>query len=290
MLEFDRHVATSTLDIAYADTGPADGPVVFLMHGWPDAARTWNDVAARLNDAGYRTIVPELRGAGGTRFLTDDAARDGSAVALVHDAIELMEALEIDAFDFVGHDWGACAAYTIAALYPERVRRIAALSVGYQPSGAFDVPDFAQSRRWWYQWFMSLDAGPKAVAADPKGVCADSMGHVGARRLVRRGGIRRHGARFRESGLGADHAQCVSAALAHGRSVRSGAVRALSEARRGREDRCALARDSRRRGYVHRSVNVGGAGRLFHGWLRARGDRRRRVFRSGRRWRQWRTR
>jgi pimeloyl-ACP methyl ester carboxylesterase len=169
MLDFDRHIATPTLDIAYADSGPAEGPVVFLLHGWPDAARGWSRVAERLNAAGYRTVVPELRGAGGTRFLDADAVRDGSAVALVQDAIDLADALNVESFDFVGHDWGARTAYALAALYPERVRRIAALSVGYQPAGAFDVPDFAQSRRWWYQWFMTLDAGPAAVAADPKG-------------------------------------------------------------------------------------------------------------------------
>ncbi|WP_277183728.1 alpha/beta fold hydrolase [Caballeronia sp. BR00000012568055] len=169
MLEFVRHVTTPTLDIAYADTGPAEGPVVVLLHGWPDAARGWSAVADRLNAAGYRTVVPELRGAGGTRFLQADAVRDGSAVAIVQDAIDLADALGIDQFDLAGHDWGARAAYTAAALYPQRVRRIAALSVGFQPAGVFELPDFAQARRYWYQWFMSLDDGPKKVAADPKG-------------------------------------------------------------------------------------------------------------------------
>jgi pimeloyl-ACP methyl ester carboxylesterase len=169
MLEFARHVTTPTLDIAYADTGPAEAPVVVLLHGWPDAARGWSAVADRLNVAGHRTVVPELRGAGGTRFLKADAVRDGSAVALVQDAIDLADALGIDQFDLVGHDWGARAAYSAAALYPERVRRIAALSVGFQPAGVFELPDFAQARRYWYQWFMSLDDGPKKVAADPKG-------------------------------------------------------------------------------------------------------------------------
>jgi pimeloyl-ACP methyl ester carboxylesterase len=169
MLEFARHVTTPTLDIAYADTGPAEAPVVVLLHGWPDAARSWSAVADRLNAAGYRTVVPELRGAGGTRFLQADAVRDGSAVALVKDAIDLADALGIDQFDLVGHDWGARAAYSAAALYPKRVRRIAALSVGFQPAGVFELPDFAQARRYWYQWFMSLDDGPKKVAADPKG-------------------------------------------------------------------------------------------------------------------------
>ncbi|KAK42880.1 epoxide hydrolase [Caballeronia jiangsuensis] len=169
MLDFGRHARTPTLDIAYADSGPADGPVVLLIHGWPDAARAWNAVALRLNEAGYRTIVPELRGAGGTRFLRDDTVRDGSGVALANDAVDLADALGIAQFDVVGHDWGARAAYTIAALFPDRVRRMAALALAYQPRGVFELPDFSQARRFWYQWFMSLDGGPDAVAADPKG-------------------------------------------------------------------------------------------------------------------------
>ncbi|GJH11906.1 alpha/beta hydrolase [Caballeronia novacaledonica] len=169
MLDFARHARTPTLDIAYADSGPADGRIVLLIHGWPDAARAWNAVAARLNEAGYRTIVPELRGAGGTRFLRDDTVRDGSGVALANDAVDLADALGIAQFDVVGHDWGARAAYTISALFPDRVRRMAALALAYQPRGVFELPDFSQARRFWYQWFMSLDGGPDAVAADPKG-------------------------------------------------------------------------------------------------------------------------
>lgn len=169
MLDFGRHARTPTLDIAYADSGPADAPIVMLLHGWPDAARAWNPVAQRLNDAGYRTIVPELRGAGGTRFLRDDTVRDGSGVALAKDAVDLADVLGIAQFDVVGHDWGARAAYTISALFPERVRRMAALALAYQPRGVFELPDFSQARRFWYQWFMSLDGGPDAVAADPKG-------------------------------------------------------------------------------------------------------------------------
>lgn len=169
MLDFGRRARTPTLDIAYADSGPAGGPVVILIHGWPDAARAWNAVAARLNSSGYRTLVPELRGAGGTRFLSADTVRDGSGVALANDAVDLADALGIAQFDVVGHDWGARAAYTIAALFPERARRIAALALAYQPRGVFRLPDFSQARRFWYQWFMSLDGGPDAVAADPKG-------------------------------------------------------------------------------------------------------------------------
>ncbi len=140
--------------------------------------------------------MPELRGAGGSRFLSGDAVRDGSSVVLVQDAVDLADVLGLDRFDFVGHDWGARAAYMLSALFPDRVRRAAALSVGYQPSGGFDLPDFAQSRRWWYQWFMSLDASPDAVAADPKRFRAPSVRHLGAARLVRRSRVRCDGARL----------------------------------------------------------------------------------------------
>jgi pimeloyl-ACP methyl ester carboxylesterase len=169
MLEFKHHAKTAKLDIAYADAGPDDGSAVILLHGWPDAARAWSRVAAKLNDAGFRTIVPELRGSGATRFLHDDTVRDGSGVALAQDAIDLADALGLSTFDVVGHDWGARAAYTMAALFPERVRRIAALALAFQPRGAFTLPDFSQARKFWYQWFMALDDAPSVIRADPKG-------------------------------------------------------------------------------------------------------------------------
>ena len=80
-----------------------------------------------------------------------------------------MDALGIRRFSVIGHDWGARAAYALAAIAPERLETIAALSVGYSPRGAFPVPPFEQSRAWWYQWFMSVDRGAEAVARDPKG-------------------------------------------------------------------------------------------------------------------------
>ncbi|TKC92345.1 alpha/beta hydrolase [Trinickia terrae] len=163
------HALTDILDIAYEDAGPGDGPPVILLHGWPDAARAWKPVAARLNQAGFRTITPNLRGSGQTTFLSPDTVRDGSGVALAQDAIDLADALGLARFEVVGHDWGARAAYTIAALFPERVNSIAAIALAFQPRGAFVLPDFSQARRFWYQWFMSLDGGPDAVRRDPKG-------------------------------------------------------------------------------------------------------------------------
>lgn len=165
-----RHARTTKLDIAYSDSGPPAGQPVLLLHGWPDSARAWAPVAARLNAAGFRTIAPDLRGFGETRFVRDDIMRDGTGVALAQDAADLAAAIGLARFDVVGHDWGARAAYTLGALFPNRVRRIAALALGFQPHGAFTLPaDFAQARRFWYQWFMTLDDGPAAIRRDPKG-------------------------------------------------------------------------------------------------------------------------
>jgi pimeloyl-ACP methyl ester carboxylesterase len=164
-----RFARTTKLEIAYTTSGPADGPPVMLLHGWPDAARAWTPVAARLAEAGFRLIIPDLRGSAHTRFISPDIPRDGSGVALARDAIDLADSLGMNRFDVLGHDWGARTAYTMAALFPERIGRIAALALAFQPNAAFELPDFSQARKFWYQWFMALDGGPAAVAADPKG-------------------------------------------------------------------------------------------------------------------------
>jgi pimeloyl-ACP methyl ester carboxylesterase len=90
-------------------------------------------------------------------------------VALAHDALDLANALCLETFAVLGHDWGARVAYILAALFPERVSAIAALALAYQPRGTFGVPSFVQSRRFWYQWFMCTDAGAAAVRKDPIG-------------------------------------------------------------------------------------------------------------------------
>ena len=162
-------VETKTLEISYDEGGPADGPVVLLLHGWPDDPRGWRKVAARLHAAGFRTVAPYLRGFGPTRFLAADTIRDGRGVALAQDAIDLADALRLERFAVVGHDWGARVAYTLAALFPERVTRIVGIALAYQPRGAFTLPPFSQARRFWYQWFLTLDAGADAMRADPTG-------------------------------------------------------------------------------------------------------------------------
>ena len=162
-------VRTPLLDIAYEDSGRKDGRPVMLLHGWPDAPRGWNSVAHSLRTAGWRTIIPYLRGSSPTRFLSESTPRFGGGVALAQDAIDLADALGIGRFAMVGHDWGARAAYTIAALFPERLSAVAALGLGYQPRGVFQIPDFTQSRRFWYQWFLCIDGGMEAVRRDPVG-------------------------------------------------------------------------------------------------------------------------
>jgi pimeloyl-ACP methyl ester carboxylesterase len=163
------HVETAVLEIDVEEEGPADGRPVLLLHGWPDAPCGWGPVARRLHDRGWRTIAPALRGSGETRFHSSDATRDGRGVALAADALDLMDALGLDRAPVVGHDWGARAAYTLAAVAPERVSAIAALALPYQPRGVFSVPEFRQARAFWYQWVMCFDAGAQAVAADPVG-------------------------------------------------------------------------------------------------------------------------
>jgi pimeloyl-ACP methyl ester carboxylesterase len=160
---------TDVLEIAFLQEGEGEGRVALLLHGWPDDATTWLSVAERLSSAGVRTIMPWLRGFGQTRFLSASTCRDGRTEALAKDALDLMDALGIGRFSVIGHDWGARTAYALAAIAPERLETITAISLGYSPRGAFPVPPFEQARAWWYQWFMSVDRGAEAVAKDPKG-------------------------------------------------------------------------------------------------------------------------
>jgi pimeloyl-ACP methyl ester carboxylesterase len=165
----DTTITTDKLAIAYRDEGPREGPAVLLLHGWPDDIRAWRDVVPRLHAAGFRTITPYLRGFGQTRFLSPSTPRDARGVALAQDAIDLADALKIPTFCVVGHDWGARAAYTLAALFPARVTRIVAAALAFQPRGEFRVPPFSQARLFWYQWFLCVDAGAEAVRANPVG-------------------------------------------------------------------------------------------------------------------------
>ncbi len=162
-------ITTDLLQIAFEEAGPTTGRPVLLLHGWPDAPRGWNAVAASLQAEGWRTVAPYLRGSGPTRFLSASTPRVGSSIALAQDAIDLADSLSLERFAVVGHDWGARTAYFLAALFPNRITRIATLSVAYQPRGLFNVPSFDQARRFWYQWFQCTDGGAARIASDPLG-------------------------------------------------------------------------------------------------------------------------
>ena len=159
---------TDHLEIAYTDAGPPDGPVVLLLHGWPDDASTWEAVAARLNAAGLRTVTPTLRGFGETRFRSHGDRRTGNSGVLALDAIGLMDALKVKRFMVAGHDWGSNAAEALAVGWPKRVTRLCMLST---PSrlGGMPTPPFEQCQRQWYHWFQATARGEEAVRADPKG-------------------------------------------------------------------------------------------------------------------------
>ena len=168
-----RRARTSVLEIAYEENGPADGVPVFLMHGFPDDARTWDDVAAPLAAKGYRVIVPYLRGYGPTRFLAPATMRSGQQGAIGSDLKELMDALGIERAFLGGYDWGGRAACIVAALWPERVRGLVSIT-GYniQNIAGNLKPDPADHEwRYWYQWYFNTPRGVAGLAANRHDIC-----------------------------------------------------------------------------------------------------------------------
>jgi pimeloyl-ACP methyl ester carboxylesterase len=164
-----RFEQTELLNIAFEMEGVSSGTPVFLLHGWPDAPASWNHVAATLQKSGFKTISPYLRGSYPTEFRSKTTPRFAGAVAMAQDVIDLANRLGIEQFSVVGHDWGARIAYTLAALFPNRVRAIAALALPFQPRGEFHLGSFAQSKQFWYQFFQCTPAGAEAVRRDPVG-------------------------------------------------------------------------------------------------------------------------
>jgi pimeloyl-ACP methyl ester carboxylesterase len=156
-----KQIDAGLLNVGYAEAGPADGPVVLLLHGWPYDIHSYVDVAPRLASAGYRTIAPYLRGYGTTRFLSDDTFRNGQASAIASDIVALMDALKIKRATLAGFDWGARTANIIAALWPERCNAMVSVSgylIGSQEAGKVPLPPRAELQ-WWYQYYFATDRG-----------------------------------------------------------------------------------------------------------------------------------
>jgi pimeloyl-ACP methyl ester carboxylesterase len=168
-----KRIRTSVLDVAYEESGAADGAPVFLMHGWPYDPRCYDAVIARLVAAGARVIVPYLRGFGPTRFLEQTPPRSGQQAALGNDLRELMDALSVDRAVLAGYDWGGRAACIVAALWPERVRGLVTVNAyniqNIPGAGKPTAP--AQEHRLWYQWYFQMERGRAGVEANQCELC-----------------------------------------------------------------------------------------------------------------------
>jgi len=156
-----KQIDAGVLNVGYAEAGPATGPAVILLHGWPYDIHSYVDVAPLLGARGYRVIVPYLRGYGTTRFLSADTIRNGQPSAVASDIIALMDALKIDKAVIAGFDWGARTADIIAALCPERCKALVSVSgylIGSQESGKMPLPPQAELQ-WWYQFYFATERG-----------------------------------------------------------------------------------------------------------------------------------
>jgi pimeloyl-ACP methyl ester carboxylesterase len=171
-LEPLRQIDAGVLSIAYYEAGPADGPAVMLLHGFPYDIHSYVDVAPLLAAQGCRVIVPYLRGYGPTRFLDAATPRSGEQAAIGADLMALMDALSIQRAVFAGYDWGGRAACIGAALWPERC-------IGLVSVNSYLIQDIANALApapparevpLWYQWYFQIERGRAGLAADRRGI------------------------------------------------------------------------------------------------------------------------
>ncbi|HEY9605465.1 MAG TPA: alpha/beta hydrolase [Allocoleopsis sp.] len=156
-----KQIEAGVLNVGYAEVGSTNGRPVILLHGWPYDIHSFVDVAPLLASAGYRAIVPYLRGYGTTRFLASETLRNGQPSAIALDIIALMDALQIETAILAGFDWGARTADIIAALWPERCKALVSVSgylIGSQESGKMPLPPKAELE-WWYQYYFATERG-----------------------------------------------------------------------------------------------------------------------------------
>ena len=168
-----KRVRTNTLEIGYEEHGRPDAPALILLHGFPDDARAWDEVVPGVVAAGYRAVVPYLRGFGPTRFLDPGGPRMAQQAALAQDLMDLLDALRLDRVSLVGQDWGARTVCIAAALHPERVRALVSL-------GGYAIQDIAkaaspgapeQEARLWYQWYFNTERGRAGLGRNRREIC-----------------------------------------------------------------------------------------------------------------------
>ncbi|MBV7484057.1 alpha/beta fold hydrolase [Bordetella sp. BOR01] len=165
-----KQIEAGMLDIGYADVGPAHGKPVILLHGWPYDIHSYAEVAPRLAAAGYRVIVPYLRGYGSTRFLSDDTMRNAQQSVVALDIIALMDVLQIRQAVLGGYDWGARTANILAALWPERFTGMVSVSgylIGSPAANQAPLPPEAELA-WWYQYYFATERGRLGYEANRK--------------------------------------------------------------------------------------------------------------------------
>jgi pimeloyl-ACP methyl ester carboxylesterase len=156
-----KQIDAGVLRVGYVEAGPADGPVVILLHGWPYDIHSYADVAPLLASSGYRVIVPYLRGYGTTRFLSSETPRNGQQSVLAVDAIALMDALKIERATLGGFDWGARTVNVMAALWPKRCKAMVSVSgylIGSRETNKMPLPPKAEYE-WWYQYYFATERG-----------------------------------------------------------------------------------------------------------------------------------
>lgn len=169
-----KQIETTHLNITYRDVGPSDGKPIFLMHGFPYDVHSYDDVSVGLADAGFRCIIPYLRGYGPTRFLSPDVLRSGQQAALGADLVALMDGLGITKAIVSGYDWGGRAACIVAALWPERVSALVSCGQGYNiqnVAGAKNPAPPEEESRYWYQYYFHTERGRAGLSENRYALC-----------------------------------------------------------------------------------------------------------------------
>ncbi len=168
-----KSLRTPALEIGYQEAGDETAPSVILVHGFPDDAKTWDRVVPILNDAGLRTLCPYVRGYGPTRFLDPATPRSAQYTAIASDITAFADALGLERFTLVGHDWGARASYCVAAMHPKRLNALIVSPAGYGTGRPQQRMSVDQVRAYWYQWFFCTERGRDALGADAAGFCRE---------------------------------------------------------------------------------------------------------------------
>jgi pimeloyl-ACP methyl ester carboxylesterase len=161
-----KQIDAGDLNVGYAEAGPADGPAVILLHGWPYDLHTYVEVAPLLAAEGYRVVVPYLRGFGTTRFLSSETPRNGQQSVVAVDVIALLDALKIREAIVAGCDWGARTANIVAALWPERCKALVSVSgylIGSRENNKKPLSPKAELA-WWYQYYFATERGRAGYA------------------------------------------------------------------------------------------------------------------------------